>query len=50
MGPLWQGLYLGQPKLLNILTVNSDGRTKHVPNLIHCEKKYHPYFLKIIGK
>ena len=37
--------YLGRPKLLS-LTVDSDGRTLHVPNLIRGEKKYHPYYLK----
>ena len=37
--------YLGQPKLLR-WTVDSDGRTLHVPNLIRGEKKYHPYCLK----
>ena len=34
--------YLGRPKLLSS-TVDSDGRTLHVPNLIRGEKKYHPY-------
>ena len=37
--------YLGRPKLLRS-TVDSDGRTLHVPNLIQGEKKYHPYCLK----
>ena len=37
--------YLGQPKLLR-WTVDSDGRTLHVPNLIRGEKKYYPYCLK----
>ena len=37
--------YLGRPKLLSS-TVDSDGRTLHVPNLIRGEKKYHPYCLK----
>ena len=37
--------YLGRPKLLS-LTVDSDSRTLHVPNLIRGEKKYHPYCLK----
>ena len=27
-------------------TVDSDGRTLHVPNLIRGEKKYHPFCLK----
>ena len=36
--------YLGRPKLLSS-TVDSDGRTLHVPNLIRGEKKYHPYCL-----
>ena len=36
---------LGRPKLLSS-TVDSDGRTLHVPNLIRGEKKYHPYCLK----
>ena len=27
-------------------TVDSDGRTLHVPNLIRGQKKYHPYGLK----
>ena len=34
-----------RPKLLSS-TVDSDGRTLHVPNLIRGEKKYHPYCLK----
>ena len=38
-------IYLGRPKLLSS-TVDSDGRTLHVPNLIRGEKKYHPYCLK----
>ena len=37
--------YLGGRKLLS-LTVDSDGRTLHVPNLIRGEKKYHPHCLK----
>ena len=37
--------YLGRPELLNS-TVDSDGRTLHVPNLVRGEKKYHPYCLK----
>ena len=37
--------YLGRPKLLSS-TVDSDGRTLHVPNLIRSEKKYRPYCLK----
>ena len=37
--------YLGRPKLLGS-TVDSDGRTLHVPNLIRGEKKYHSYCLK----
>ena len=37
--------YLGRPKLLRS-TVDSDGRTLYVPNLIQGEKKYHPYCLK----
>ena len=37
--------YLGRPKLF-CSTVDSDGRTSHVPNLIRGEKKYHPYCLK----
>ena len=36
---------LGRPKLLSS-TVDSDGRTLHVPNLIRGEKKCHPYCLK----
>ena len=36
---------LGRPKLLSS-TVDSDGRTLHVQNLIRGEKKYHPYCLK----
>ena len=36
---------LDRPKLLSS-TVDSDGRTLHVPNLIRGEKKYHPYCLK----
>ena len=39
--------YFGRPKLLNS-TVDSDGRTLDVPNLIRGEKKYHP--LLKIGK
>ena len=27
-------------------TVDSDGRTLHVPNLVRGKKKYHPYCLK----
>ena len=41
--------YLGRPKLLSS-TVDSDGRTLHVPNLIPGEKKYHPYCLKYGNK
>ena len=37
--------HLGQPKLLSS-TVDSDGRTLHVPNLICSEKKYHRHCLK----
>ena len=37
--------YLGRPELLSS-TVDSDGRTLHVPNLIRGKKKYHPYCLK----
>ena len=39
----------GRPKLcieLRSSTVDSGGRTLHVPNLIRGEKKYHPYCLK----
>ena len=36
---------LSRLKLLSS-TVDSDGRTLHVPNLIRGEKKYHPYCLK----
>ena len=38
--------YLGRPKLLSS-TVDSDGRTLHVPNLIRGEKKLSPSLLKI---
>ena len=38
-------IYLGRPKLLSS-TVDSDGRTLIVPNLIRCEKECHPYCLK----
>ena len=38
-------IYLGRPKLLSS-TVDSDGRTLHVPNLIRGEKECHPYCLK----
>ena len=37
--------YLGRPKLLSA-TVDSNGRTLHVPNLINGQKKYHLYGLK----
>ena len=36
--------YLGRPKLLSS-TVDSDGRTLHVLNLIRGEKKYRSYCL-----
>ena len=38
-------IYLGRPKLLSS-TVDSDGRTLHVPNLIRGEKECHLYCLK----
>ena len=41
--------HLGRPKLLSS-TVDWDGRTFHVPNLIRGEKKYHPYGLKLGNK
>ena len=41
--------YLGRPKLLSS-TVDSDGRTLHVPNLIRGEKNYHSYRLKTGNK
>ena len=37
--------YLGRPKLSSS-TVDSDGRTLRVQNLIRGEQKYHPHFLK----
>ena len=41
--------YLGRPKLLSS-TVDSDGRTLHVPNLIRGGRKYHPYCLEYGNK
>ena len=38
-------IYLGRPKLLSS-TVDSDGRTLHVPNLTRGEKESHLYCLK----
>ena len=39
-------IYLSRLKLFSS-TVDSDGRTLHVPNLICSKKKYHPSCLKI---
>ena len=38
-------IYLSRLKLFSS-TVDSDGPTLHVPNLIRGEKKHHPYCLK----
>ena len=41
--------YLGRPKLLSS-TVDSDGRTLYVPNLIRGDEECHPYCLKYGNK